>query len=96
MTSNICGLQERPLKNILLKNVSLLLDGGLQGDIPVAREEAREDYPEVDTYGKLLPAKGIFFRHVDGLTLQNVRVKTYRKDIREDFIFDNTENVNIE
>lgn len=95
ITSNICGLKERPLKNILLKNVSLLLDGGLQGDIPVAREEAREDYPEVDTYGKLLPAKGIFFRYIDGLTLQNVRVKTYREDIREDFIFDKTENVHI-
>ncbi|MBP3423379.1 MAG: hypothetical protein J6K86_06400 [Clostridia bacterium] len=39
-------------------------------------------------YGRILPAKGIYFRHVNGLTVENVTVTTYRDDARKDFIFD--------
>ena len=88
MTSNICGLKESPLENITLKNVHLRLDGGVQDYNRAVPEEA-QDYPEVYVYGRILPAKGIYFRHIDGLTLDNVTVETYRKDIREDFVFDN-------
>ena len=51
--------------------------------------EKAQDYPEVYAYGKILPAKGIYFRHIEGLTLENVTVETYREDVREDFVFDN-------
>ena len=95
MTSNICGLKESRLKNIQLKNMLLILDGGMQNGGLKAREEPVVDYPEVDVYGKFLPAKGIFFRYVDGLILDNVKVETYRKDVRQDFIFDNTDNVSV-
>ena len=87
MTSNICGLKESPLENITLRNVCLKLDGGVQDYNRAVPEEA-QDYPEVYVYGRILPAKGIYFRHIDGLTLDNVTVETYRKDIREDFVFD--------
>ena len=88
MTSNVCGLKESPLENITLRNVHLKLDGGVKDykkDVP---EEA-QDYPEVFVYGRILPAKGIYFRHIDGLTLDNVTVETYRPDAREDFVFKN-------
>ena len=45
-------------------------------------------YPEVFVYGKILPAKGIYFRYIDGLTLDNVTVEAYRHDAREDFVFE--------
>ena len=45
-------------------------------------------YPEVYVYGRILPAKGIYFRHVNGLILENVSVTTYRDDTRKDFVFD--------
>ncbi len=93
ITSNVCGLEESLLKNITLKNVMLVLDGGVQDNNLNARELPIDDYPEVDVYGKLLPAKGIFFRYVDGLVLDNVVVKTYREDVREDFIFEKTKNI---
>ena len=89
MTSNICGLKESPLENIMLRNVHLKLDGGVKEykkDVP---EEA-QDYPEVFVYGRILPAKGIFFRHINGLMLDNVTVQTYRPDNREDFVFSST------
>lgn len=87
MTSNICGLQESLLKNIVLRNVHLKLDGGVKEYKKEVSEEA-QDYPEVFVYGRILPAKGIYFRHIDGLTLDNVTVETYREDAREDFVFE--------
>lgn len=85
MTSNCCGLPESHLENITLRNVHMKLDGGVKEynknvpDVPPA-------YPEVYVYGKILPAKGIYFRYIDGLTLDNVTVETYRPDAREDFV----------
>ena len=92
ITSNICGLKDRPLENIVLRNVHLELDGGVSTFNPVV-PEIPKPYPEVNTYGKTLPAKGIYFRHIEGLTLDNVTIKTYRPDVREDFVFDNVKNI---
>jgi hypothetical protein len=91
MTSNVCGLAERHLENITLKNVYFKLDGGVKEynrNVP----EVAQDYPEVYVYGRILPAKGIYFRYVDGLTLDNVRVETYREDKREAFVLDKVNN----
>ena len=87
MTSNICGLKGYPLENITLRNIHFKLDGGVKEYNRNVPEEAR-DYPEVYVYGRILPAKGIYFRHIEGLTLENVTVETYREDRREDFIFE--------
>ena len=94
LTCNICGLKNRPLKNITLRNVHLELVGGVQDFNPTVRELPRE-YPEVDAYGGVLSAAGIFFRHVDGLTLENVTVKTLKPDARENFVFENVAGLQI-
>lgn len=86
-TSNCCGMPESHLENITLRNVHLKLAGGVKEynknvpDVPPA-------YPEVYVYGRILPAKGIYFRYVDGLTLDNVTVDTYNPDTRENFVFE--------
>lgn len=88
LTSNICGLRESPLENIVLKNIHLKLDGGVKEykkEVP----EKGQDYPEAFTYGWILPAKGIYFRHIKGLQVDNVTVETYRSDVRQDFVFEN-------
>ena len=92
MTSNICGLPEIPLENITLRNVHLKLDGGVKEYNRNVPEEA-QDYPEVYVYGRILPAKGIYFRHINGLTLENVTVETYHEDSRESFVFDDVNEV---
>ena len=53
--------------------------------------EEAHDYPEVYVYGRILPAKGIYFRHIKGLTLENVTAETYREDARRDFVFEDVE-----
>ncbi len=92
MTSNICGLKESPLENIVLRNVHLKLDGGVKEYKKEVPEEA-QDYPEVYVYGRILPAKGIYFRHINGLTLDNVTVETYREDKRKDFVFEDVKHI---
>ena len=87
MTSNVCGLKGYPLQNITLRNIHLKLDGGVKEYNENVPEEA-QDYPEVYVYGRILPAKGVYFRHVENLTLENVTVETYREDGREDFVFE--------
>lgn len=87
ITSNVCGLENHLLKNITFRNVELKLSGGAKEytrEVP----ETAQSYPEVYVYGRVLPAKGIYFRHTENLTLENVTVKTYRPDTRADFVFD--------
>ncbi len=91
-TSNICGLKGIPLENITLRNVSLTLEGGIEKFDPTVPDKAPE-YPEVFVYGRELPAKGIYFRHINGLTLENVKISTYNPDAREDFVFDDVKNL---
>jgi polygalacturonase len=93
-TSNVCGLNGIQLENITLRNVSLTVEGGVQEWQKEVPDKAPE-YPEVFVYGRELPAKGIYFRHINGLTLDNVTVKSYREDGREDFVFDDVENLTI-
>jgi len=88
ITSNISGIEESHLRNITLRNIDLELDGGCK-EKNIETNKEIQDYPEVYIYGRILPAKGIYFRHVNVLTLENVSIKTYREDVREDFVFDN-------
>lgn len=88
LSSNVCGLKEKPLKNITLRNVHFKVAGGVteyEKEVP----DVAPEYPEIMVYGWSLPAKGIYFRHIDGLTLDNVTVESYRPDAREDFVFEN-------
>lgn len=85
MSSNICGLEESPLENIILRNINLTLYGGVKEYDKVVPTVA-QSYPEVYVYGRILPSKGIYFRYIDGLTLDNVKVRTYTPDAREDFV----------
>ena len=91
-SSNMCGMPDRPLKNITLKNVHLKVNGGVK-EYPREIPEPTRPYPEVWNLGLTLPAKGIFFRHIDGLTLENVTVDSYYPDAREDFVFEDIKNL---
>ena len=94
ITSNCCGLCGFDLENITFKNINLELWGGAKKVNLIVPENA-QDYPEIYVYGTSLPAKGIYFRHINGLTLDNFVVKTINSDVREDFIFDDVKNLTI-
>ncbi len=88
ISSNVCGLRDNPLRNISFKNVQLEMNGGVDAYKREVSESPLLSYPEVYCYGRILPASGIYFRFIEGLTLENVRITTLRKDVRETIIID--------
>ena len=69
----ITGVPGHCITNLTLENIEIDLAGG--GTAENARQqvpEAIDKYPEVKTFGPLVPAYGIWARHVRGLKLINV------------------------
>ena len=83
----MCGLPGKPIKNLTLRNVHLKVNGGVK---EYSKEVPTEcgPYPEINSYGNILPAKGIYFRHVENLVMDNVTVDSFYPDAREDFVFE--------
>ncbi len=59
---------------------------------PYAVPEMAEQYPEPTNFG-ILPAYGIYARHVDGLTLKNVKIGYEVEDGRNAVVLDDCANV---
>lgn len=94
ITSNCCGLKGNDLERITFRNVSLRLWGGANTVNNRVSEDA-QDYPEIYVYGADLPAKAIYFRHINGLTIDNFSVTTINADVRENFVFDDVKNLTV-
>jgi polygalacturonase len=92
----ITGIPDHPIKNLTLENIEINLAGG--GSNENARQivpEAIDKYPEVKTFGPLVPAYGIWARHVDGLKLLNIRLTLSHNDLRPAFICDDGKNIEL-
>lgn len=92
--SSITGIPGAKVKNVTLDNIEMIYPGrGTKGmayigkyrykDVP----EMVDQYPEFHMFGEL-PAWALYVRHVDGLTLGNVRVKALAPDYREAMVTD--------
>lgn len=86
--ASITGIPEYRVKNIKLRNINVSYPGrGTKGmayigayrynDVP----EMIDSYPEFHMFGEL-PAWGLFVRHIDGLTLDNVVMTARESDYR--------------
>jgi hypothetical protein len=51
-------------------------------------------YPEFSQHEEL-PAWGFFVRHVDGLTMKNIKLTALKKDYRTAIVLDDVSNHNI-
>ena len=94
-TCNVCGLREKALRNITLKNVKFVTQGGIseyERELPDIANIV-DYYPEVNVYGCTLPASGIYFQYIDGLYLENVEIETYLPDARDALVFDSVTNL---
>ena len=66
--------------------------------MPVSRldrvpEEAKK-YPEFSMFGEL-PAWGFYVRHVEGLTMHNIKVSIKESDYRPAFVFDDVKGLHL-
>ena len=99
--SSITGIPGRRVENVTLENIEISYPG--KGDssianIPLSRlnevPEKIADYPEFSMFGEL-PAWGFYVRHIDGLTMKNIKVSIEAADYRPAFIFDDARNLNL-
>jgi polygalacturonase len=92
----IMGLPEQLLEGIRLENIRLTSKGGGTAvDAALQPKELGTGYPEPRKMG-MLPAYGIFARHVSGLELANIRVDFVKVDDRPAATFVDVQGLEID
>jgi polygalacturonase len=78
----ITGLPEQPIEGVRLENIRLVfLGGGTKEDAARIPPELGTGYPEPGRVG-VMPAYGVFARHVRGLELANITLSFEKEDLR--------------
>lgn len=87
----ITGLHDSPVKDITLRNIRVRYPGGGTAE-DAARTVAEDEYryPEQWFFG-VLPAYGLYARHVDGLIMDQVRFSVEQDDAREAVVLVDTQ-----
>ena len=100
--ASITGLPGHPVESVTLENVEIVVAGGGQTwranaplDSLAAVPERAASYPEFSMFGEL-PAWGLYVRHVDGLTLRNVRLKLQAPDYRPAVVADDVRGLTVD
>ena len=91
----IMGLPEQPVEGVRIDNVRLISNGG--GTAEDAAREPKElatGYPEPNKLG-ILPAYGVYARHVKDLELANISVSFITNDVRPAAVFTDIQGLQI-
>lgn len=92
----ITGVPGHYINDLTLENIQIdLAGGGVAADARHEVPEAIDKYPEVSTFGPLIPAYGLWARHVKGLKIINVTFKLDSADVRPAFIIEDGVNIEI-
>jgi hypothetical protein len=95
----ITGLPEQPVENVRLENIRLeFKGGGTTADAarnPPEFSNVRERYPEPNRVG-VMPAYGVFARHVRNLELANISVSFVTNDFRPAAMFADVQGLEID
>jgi polygalacturonase len=79
----INGIPGHPVESLHLKNIDVTLAGGGNAeDAKIQLVEKIAAYPEFSMFGKVMPAFGVYLRHVNGVTCDHVTMSTTRPDAR--------------
>jgi polygalacturonase len=95
----ITGLPEQPVENVRLENIRLeFKGGGTSADAarnPPEFSSVRERYPEPNRVG-VMPAYGVFARHVRNLELADISVSFVTNDFRPAAMFADVQGLEID
>jgi polygalacturonase len=79
----ITGVPGHYITGLTLENIEIdLLGNGTAENARQVVPEAIDQYPEVKTFGPLIPAYGVWARHVKGLKLKNISFRLKQNDLR--------------
>lgn len=98
----ITGMPKHDITDVQLHNVQMTTAGG--GTKEDAKREIKEYtletlgnwWPEFKKVGVPIPASGIYARHINGLYVNNVHLKTVHKDERPAVVLDDVKNYKVE
>ncbi len=76
----ISGIPGHDIEEITLRNINLSFKEGIEKPIDIPQEN-EQSYPEYKMFGTL-PAYGFFIRHVKGIFLENINLRSEQKDNR--------------
>jgi polygalacturonase len=100
----IAGITGHRIEKLTLKNLDFTFPGGgTEGDRKRQFDESPGKYPNPDMYRwqkgeeiNRLPAFGLFFWHVEDLSLENVKLTTRKPDARAAIVLEDASNVLID
>ena len=94
ITSSITGIPGHYVENVTIRDVIFnYTGGGSAADAAITVPEREKEYPENRMFGNVLPAYGLYVRHVKNLTIENFQCITRLPDARPAFIFDDVHNL---
>jgi hypothetical protein len=90
----INGVPHHPITGVTLQNIQMELPGGAPAEAAtVTLPEEESSYPEYDMFGPIIPAFGIYARHVSGIKLDNIQMTTLKPDARPATVFIDVQDV---
>lgn len=103
ITGSITGLPGHPVKGVTLKNISITYGGigsepGKDHILLKDLEKVPEcapNYPESKMFG-VLPAWGLYGRHVEGLKMENFTLKASGTDYRAAVVLDDVRDLDVQ
>lgn len=100
--ASITGLPGHDVENVTIEDINISYPGGAnEGYAHVALwrldsvPERSEKYPEFHMFGEL-PSWAFYVRHVNGLSMKNVRLSVRDNDFRPAYVFDDVKNLILE
>jgi hypothetical protein len=94
-TCPIAGLPGHRIENVSLDDINMTFQGGEHKTPGLDVREAAAGYPEADMFGAL-PAYGLYCRHVEGLSLRNIRLNWHEADLRSAIVVDDASQLAID
>ena len=90
--SILSGIPGHAIEDVRLSDIIIYNQGGgTSEDAAIKPPERENSYPEPTMFGPM-PAYGFFFRHVKGLQVSDVEVRTMKQDARPAFVLEDVEN----
>jgi polygalacturonase len=87
----ISGIPSHCIEDVKFENVYIQhRGGGTQEDSAIVVPELENVYPDPDRFGPI-PAQGFFIRHVKGIDMRDIEVKSLQEDHRPAFVLDDVD-----
>ena len=92
---SITGIPGHPVENVTLQNIRIRFAGeGTAKDAERAVPEKESSYPKGSMFG-VLPAYGVYCRHVNGLRLHNLDLAFEQDEVRPAIVADDVQNLDL-